>query len=312
MEELIAGNCVVLVNRGSGTVRSMGEAAVKAAIAEGFGTDAAQNPILFLGGGEIEGVVRKFLAAGNVRRIIVGGGDGTVAGVAALLAGTSTALGILPLGTMNMMAKSIGMPPELAQAVTALREAEVRDIDAARAGGRLFLHHVSFGIQPRMVRIREKLGYSSRLTKMMTGLRALLAVLLKPQSQRLTLDIDGRDVALKTPALVVSNNIYDDSAWLKQARLDQGVLGIYAVRPMSLPAFIHLAFDLLRGRWRANLNVREERGLRVTIRKRRRFGGRSRNIQATIDGEIALLPLPVTITSEPGVVKMLTPRQPDR
>ena len=73
-----------------------------------------------------------------------------------------------------------------------MRDAERQDVDAARAGGRLFLHHISFGIQPRMVRIRERLGYSSRLTKMLAGLRALVSVLLKPQSQRLSLEIDGR------------------------------------------------------------------------------------------------------------------------
>lgn len=311
MQSPKAERSAVLVNRQSGTVRSMGEEAVKTLVTQGFAESPGTTPaILFLNGNEIDATVRKLLSAGKTGRIIVGGGDGTVTSVAGLLAGTDVALGILPLGTMNLLAKTIGIPPDLPLAVAALQRAEVQSVDAARAGERLFLHHVSFGIQPRMVRIREKLGYTSRLTKMLAGARALLAVLFKAQSQRLLLDIDGRHMKLKTPALIVSNNLYENSVWLKQAHLDQGVLGIYSIAPMSPWAFLRLALDLLRGRWRDNLNVQEVAGRRVTISKRSRFGGLSRNIQATIDGELTLLSLPLTISSEPGILRMMVPLPP--
>jgi diacylglycerol kinase family enzyme len=218
-------------------------------------------------------------------------------------------MGILPMGTMNLMAKALGMSADLGEALAQLESAEARDVDAARAGERLFLHHVSFGIQPRIVRIRERLGYNSRLTKMLAGLRALLSVLLRPKASRLRLEIDGRPREIKAPALIVSNNIYEDSAWLKQAQLDEGLLGIYALQPMSRLALLGLARDLLRGRWRDNLNVSEEHGRSVTIGiNRRRFGRLRRRIWASIDGELSLLDLPLRITSEPGAVRMLVPR----
>ena len=304
----IATRMAVLVNRQSGTVRTMGEEAVRSLIADAFaGEDPPQ--LHLVSGAEVEAAVRRLAGSGEVGRIVVGGGDGTVASVAGLLSGTGVAMGILPLGTMNLMAKALGVSPDLAQALAQLRTADVKPVDAARVGDRLFLHHISFGIQPRMVRIRERLGYSSRLTKMLAGLRALVSVLLKPQAQRLSLVIDGRPVDIKAPALIVSNNIYEDSAWLKQAQLDEGLLGIYAVRPMSRLAFLRLALVLLRGRWRDNLNVSEDHARRVTLQvSRRRFGRRRRNIWSSIDGELALLGLPLTITSEPGALKMLVPR----
>ncbi len=304
--DLDAMGTAILINRQSGTVRTMGEEALRAMMENAFGGKAE---IHLVSGAEVEPVVTRLAGSGRFGRIIVGGGDGTVAAVAGLLAGSGTVMGILPLGTMNLMAKAIGMSGDLAQALEQLQNADTRTVDAARAGGRLFLHHVSFGIQPRMVRIRERLGYNSRLTKMLAGLRALVSVLLKPQSQRLSLDIDGRETGVKAPALIVSNNVYEDSVWLKQAQLDAGLLGVYALKPMSRIAFLRLALDLLRGRWRDNLNIAEEHARMVNIQvSRRRFGRRRRSIWASIDGELSLFDLPLTITSEPGALNMLVPR----
>lgn len=298
----------VIVNRQSGTVRTMGEDAARSLITQALGPEAE---IVMVSGGEVEPAIRRLAAEGRFGRLIIGGGDGTVASAAGLLAGSGIAMGILPLGTMNLMAKAIGLPADPAEALAQLHLAEARPVDAARVGGRLFLHHISFGIQPRMVRIRERLGYSSRLTKMLAGLRAMASVLVRPQSLRLTLLVDGARQEVKAPALIVSNNIYDNSAWLMQARLDEGLLGLYALKPMSRLAFLGLALDLLRGRWRDNLNIGEEHARSVTIEtSRRRFGRRRRSLWASIDGELSLLDLPLTITSEPSAVNMLLPPAP--
>ncbi len=300
-----AGKTVIVVNRHAGTVRSMGEESVRALIAKAMG-DTAE--VSFHDGDVIERHIGDLLRTHAPERLIVGGGDGTIASAAALVAGTDTALGILPLGTMNMMAQTVGLPGDLAAALAQLAEAEPRIIDVGRANGRLFLHHVSFGLQPRMVRIRERLGYSSRLTKMMAAVRASLAVLLDPQVRRLGLGVDGTQVELRTPALIVSNNIYENAMMLKQARLDEGILGVYALRPMALPSYLGLAFDLLRGRWRDNMNVQELQGRKVEIRRRLLFGRESRSIKATLDGELVLFDLPLVIASDPAALRMLVPR----
>jgi len=298
----------IVINRHSGTVRSMGEEKVRALVTAAV--PGGEDSIALLDGTEIETHIGDLVRERRISRLYVGGGDGTVASAAGFVSGTGIALGILPLGTMNMMAQTLGISLDLATALEQLRDAEELDVDAGRAAGRLFLHHVAFGLQPRMVRIRERLGYSSRLTKMLAGVRAVAAVLLNRQSMRLTLRIDGSETEMKTPALAVSNNLYADTMMLKQARLDEGILGIYALRPMPLVAFLGLAIDLLRGRWRDNLNLREMRAPRLRIVRRRLFGGHSRSIRATLDGELMLFDLPLTIESAPKAVRMLVPRAP--
>ena len=303
------GAAAILINSKSGTVRSMGAEAA-ARLVEGEIADWSDAcEVRLIEGSELTDAVAAIVAGGKVSRIIVGGGDGTVASVAGQLAGTDIALGILPMGTMNLMAKALGISPDLSVALGQLKDASARNIDAARAGDRLFLHHVSFGIQPRMVRIRERLGYNSRYTKILSGARAMISVLVKSQSLRLKINLDGRSHDLKAPALIVSNNIYEDSVWLKQARLDEGLLGLYAVKPMSKLALLRLALDLLRGRWRGNLNIEESQGRHVVIEKRRRFGGKSRGIVATIDGELTLFQSPLEIRIDPRVLKVLVPAQ---
>jgi len=293
----------IVVNRHAGTVRSMGTEAVQALIADAF----PEAQVSLLDGSDIEAHVRSLLRGGAIDRLIVGGGDGTLASAAGLVAGSSVALGILPLGTMNLIAQTVGMAASLDAALAQLRDAQAQPVDAGRANGRLFLHHVSFGLQPRMVRIRERLGYSSRLTKMLAAARATLAVLVNPRSLRLGLTIDGQLAEIRTPGLIVSNNLYENARMLKQARLDEGVLGIYALSPMPIIAYLRLAIDVLRGRWQDNVNVQEQRGRRVGLVRHRRLRRDSRSIQATVDGELALLDLPLHIESEPGALRLLIP-----
>lgn len=298
----------LIVNRQSGTVRSMGEDAVRQLIEDAFHGDDETVEVTFADGANVQAEIRRVVEAGRIQRLIVGGGDGTVTSAASLVAKRGIALGVLPLGTMNLMAKTLGMAADPAQALAQLRDAVPVPADAGSAGGRLFLHHVSFGIQPRIVKIREKLGYNSRLTKMLSGLRAILAVVVSHRPMRLWLKIGGHTVETRTPALVVSNNLYENSMMLKQARLDEGVLGIYALKPMSFGAYLRLTFDLLRGRWRENLNVTERRATAVQLVRRKLYGRSARSIKATIDGELTLFELPLTIACVPGAVTLLVPR----
>lgn len=138
---------------------------------------------------------------------------------------------------------------------------------------------------------------------MLGSLRAFISVVFNPKSSRLGVTIDGYPRVMKTPALIVSNNVYEDltPAW-KPANLDDGLLGIYALRPMPLLDYLKLAFDLLRGQWRRNLNVDEWQGQSVKVKRFHRYRKPARHITITADGELMLMEIPVSIEIEPRVV----------
>lgn len=93
--------------------------------------------------------------------LVVGfGGDGTLNEVATGIAGTDTALGVLPGGSTNVFARTLGMPNDPALAVRALvagLDAEdLRPIGLGRVNGRYFCFHTGIGFDAAVVRQVEK------------------------------------------------------------------------------------------------------------------------------------------------------------
>jgi diacylglycerol kinase family enzyme len=90
-------------------------------------------------------------------RIIVAGGDGTLGTAASVIAGTEVSLGILAAGTLNHLAKDLGVPRDLAEAARVAVSGEVIAIDVGRAGERIFVNTSSLGAYVLFVRTRERL-----------------------------------------------------------------------------------------------------------------------------------------------------------
>lgn len=88
--------------------------------------------------------------------VIVCGGDGTIAEVLPSLAHTSTALGLIPLGTGNDLARALGIPRSPAAAARLLRDGQRRTIDLGRCGDRWFSTVATFGFDAEVSQIMEE------------------------------------------------------------------------------------------------------------------------------------------------------------
>jgi YegS/Rv2252/BmrU family lipid kinase len=92
--------------------------------------------------------VETALAAGP-DRLIVAGGDGSLAPAAAAAASAGIPLGVVPTGTANDFARAMGIPGEIAEAVRLAVEGEdIRDIDLGWMDDRPFLNVASLGLAP--------------------------------------------------------------------------------------------------------------------------------------------------------------------
>ncbi|HEX5995251.1 MAG TPA: diacylglycerol kinase family protein [Jiangellales bacterium] len=135
--------------------------------------------------------------------LVVGGGDGTLGAAARLLAHRDIALGLLPLGTTNNFARTVGIPLDLDGAVAVLTDGKVIDVDLGLAGELRFANHVGIGLSADiMLKTPRRL---KRVTGRLAYPITALAMLARHRPLRATVRADGRAHEFVTHQLYVAN-----------------------------------------------------------------------------------------------------------
>jgi diacylglycerol kinase family enzyme len=149
---------------------------------------------------EIAGTVRA-LVDGGARRVLVSGGDGTIATAAAELLDSPAELAILPGGTLNHFARDLGVSTDASEALKLAAEGVCRGVDVGTVNGKLFLNTSSVGAYVRFVRVREQLertlGY--RLASALAAFRLLLQL----RSIAVEVEVDGKPRIYRTPVVFI-------------------------------------------------------------------------------------------------------------
>ena len=234
----------VIVNRSGGTLKGTEdeEARIVAAF-EAAGVDA---DVRMTDPADISEAMKSAAAAPGLDAVVAGGGDGTLSCAAGHLADTGRAFGILPLGTLNHLARDAGIPADIEEAAKVIAAGQISEIDVAEVNGRVFVNNSSVGLYPDMVLLREleqeKLGRSKR----MAMLSASFASLRNFRRHRLWISAPGLEAPIRTPLLFVGNNRYQVNLFGlgKRERLDAGELCVYAIRARSR---LHLLWAGIRG-----------------------------------------------------------------
>jgi diacylglycerol kinase (ATP) len=158
--------------------------------------------------------------------LIFGGGDGSLTAAAARLAHRDTALGVLPLGTTNNLARSLGLPLGLTGAIAALAGGKVADVDLAQAGPDRFANMASIGLSVQVAqavphRLKRVLGrgaYTLTAARRLPGHRAFKAILR----------VDGVEQVVWTHQLNIANGGYHAGRRIaSDAGVDDRLLVVY-------------------------------------------------------------------------------------
>jgi diacylglycerol kinase family enzyme len=248
----------------------------------------------------------------GAQMVIVGGGDGTIACAAECAAAAGVTLGILPFGTMNMLATDLGIPSgDTEAAIAVLRDGEARAIDAAEVNGRLFLCASMLGLPARLARYREAArgkGLAPRLW--LKFLRALVRGAARYRPPRILMRIDGQEVEMRLASLTISVNPVDITLGraLSRSSLDGGTLGLYGVRRMRLVDMFRFAARALIGRLEEDSDIHIQSAQTVEILRMGRL--RRRTIRVMNDGEVILMSPPLRYRVIPGHLLVMAPRRP--
>ncbi|HSQ95793.1 MAG TPA: diacylglycerol kinase family protein [Croceibacterium sp.] len=237
-------------------------------------------------------------------RVVVGGGDGTLATAAKAISSAGGEMAVLPLGTRNHFAGQLGIPPDLVEAAELAANGGARRVDLGRAGDRVFINNLSVGAYVDLVRARE----ASPLPKLLATVPATWRTLRKLRSRRFELTIDGERSMAETPLLFVGNNRYEveEGRPGERGSLEDGMLSVYAIAPLSRTALIAVALRTLVARPRMHRDFVLHRTAREVI-----VQGPGAKLEIALDGERCRFELPLTIRIEPQALAVVSPLEID-
>ncbi|MES2571377.1 MAG: YegS/Rv2252/BmrU family lipid kinase [Verrucomicrobiota bacterium] len=150
-------------------------------------------------------VVRKY--RGQIDKVCLGGGDGTLQCASEVLLETQIPLGILPLGTANNVARSLNIPLTLPEAVEVAVNGKVTPIDIARVNGRIFLSVVGMGLST-VVHDQVPDQHKKRFGSLAYAWQALRMLGKTPPSFRAKISSDEHSLSVKALQITVCNGRY--------------------------------------------------------------------------------------------------------
>ena len=294
-----------VLNREGGTLKTMDLEMFSDHLRQAFGREGHDFDICLVTGKELEDALERETSDRNLDAIVAGGGDGTVSCAAAHAWKNGMPLGVLPAGTMNLFARSIGVPLDIMAAAPALARASVRACDIGTANGKPFVHQISVGMQSRMIHERKSRSHRSRFGKILASASATFSMLSRPPRFPAVVTVDGKKLVEGRFSVVsVSNNPFGEGHLPYADRLDQGVLGVYHAAALDRGASARLTTDLVMGSWSGNPDFKTGTGCRVELE----FPRPKRSARVVVDGELIRLAPKVCVEIHPGALKLLVPK----
>ncbi|MGB3563669.1 MAG: diacylglycerol kinase family protein [Thermoanaerobaculia bacterium] len=234
----------------------------------------------------------------GVEVVFAFGGDGTLRETAAGLLGTPAALGLLPGGTTNVIAHSLGVPADPLRAAAALHHTSIREIDVGLCADDVFLMQASAGLDARiMSRLQPRLKrHFGRTGVLATGLLQWSTY----EYPEMELVADGRRLTATFAAVCNLPHYGGKFALAPKATPDDRRLDLVLFRGRGRTATLGFSVAFLRGRHLDRADVECVEVEEVEIR-----GPNAINIQ--VDGDGTPLQLPVTIRLAPQRLKVLVP-----
>lgn len=289
-----------LVNLRAGTAMELCPEAMRDLIAQAFAAEGHRIEVDILPPENLDQAIAD-AARSDIDVLVVGGGDGTIRTAATHLMGTDKTLGILPLGTMNRLAKDLEIPLDLASAARYLATATPSRIDVAKVNDRVFLCNSLMGLTLRYSLARARLRGKPATQRLPAYFATLREILSSKDKISITVDHGEDRMRLRALSVAVTNNGYDETmTWLRRPRLDGGKLTMYVSKHRSGWGLAMAIGRALLGRWKGDPEMAKFTGESFVIRTPRRVK------RLANDGEISKFETPLRYEICPRALAVLT------
>jgi YegS/Rv2252/BmrU family lipid kinase len=233
--------------------------------------------------------------AGDVPVVI--SGDGLIGAIGGSLAGTGTAMGVIPGGRGNDFARVTGIPTDPAAAVSVLAAGEERLVDVGEANGKRFLCIASTGFDSDANRIANESRFRGNLVYAWAGLLALK----RWKHANFTVTIDGRSKQILGMAVIVANGAAYGGGMLMapDARLDDGLFDVLTEADVTKWEAVRNMPKVFKGTHIEQAKVEVSRGSEVEVSADRDFA-------VYADGE-HITDLPAKLSVLPAALRLIAP-----
>jgi diacylglycerol kinase (ATP) len=243
-------------------------------------------------------------AAQGYDLVVAAGGDGTVNEVANGLVGTPTALAVLPVGTVNIWARELGLPMDVARSATAFLKAQLKSVDLGKAGDRHFLLMAGVGFDAAVtagVCPQEKKRFGA-----IAYIKQALHLAWRWRGVRSLIRIDGRRVRGRILMVVIGNSQLYGGVFkmTAHATIDDGRLDVCVIKGRNLLTAPLRLLSIFTRRYNLDPKVEYYRATRVSIQGKR-------TLPVQVDGDY-LGKTPMNFEVVPAGLWVLVPPSADR
>lgn len=202
-------------------------------------------------------------AEAGAAAVIAVGGDGTVNEVAAGILHTQTALGIIPFGSGNGLARHLGVPIDTTAAVKLLNDPRPTVIDGALANGRPFFCTAGMGFDAHIGKLfagGKKRGFSSYV-------QLTLQEFMNFKPQTYGIEVDGKKLERSCFVVTLANaGQYGNNAYIApEADIQDGLLDLCLIQPFPAIMALPIGFRLFQRSIHKSKYVEILRGKHITI-----------------------------------------------
>ena len=231
--------------------------------------------------------------------VIVGGGDGTISSIVDYLAYQDVVLGILPLGTGNSFARTLGIPLSMEGAADVIATGKVADIDLGKIDQDYFANIASLGFSAEVAR-----ATSPSLKRVLGPLAYLFAAtreFFRHRSFSCTLQIDGREHKLRTHQVIIANGSFTGKTFLSPTiSPDDRSLIVFTMDMLDRWQMLKLWAAFFLGKY---TDFAEAKYFQIQEARIEAVPSQSINV----DGETTPAQTPVTVSLAPEALKVLVP-----
>lgn len=295
----------VVANARAGAVLEAGADSFAQRIAAAFEAAGCRAEVELVPPRQLRGHLRVAIAD-EAMIPVVAGGDGSINGALPVLADCKRPVGVLPLGTVNVLGRDLGLTGTLEEQISALCQGEPVSMDLGSVNGRLFHSISGMGFFSLMARQREYARRRFPFSRLVAFLFAATRSILFTRSIRIEMEIAGERRLVEADAVLVTVNRFDDAEW-RRSRLDGGEFEVHILDTGGLLSRTKAAFSMLTGDWRKSQHLISLTGTSVTITRRDKRRG-----HVTFDGEVERSGSPFVYRLVPGALRVIAARPQER